>query len=72
MPAIAEAPRPTAAEAAKLDIAAGPLALRTYGLQTAQDRLAEVLHARLGVELVPSAGCALTPQVLQEIEITTR
>jgi hypothetical protein len=68
VPATAAAPHRTAAQAAKLDIAAGRLALRTYGLQPAPEHLAELLRARLGVELVPSAGCALTPQALQEIE----
>ena len=62
--ATAQAPRPTAADAAKLDIAAGRLALRTYGLQPAPQPLVELLRARMGVELVPSAGCALTPQAL--------
>jgi hypothetical protein len=66
------APATIGAEAARNDIAAGRLALRTYGLNPSPPALGARLRRELGVELVESGNCVLMPQQLEEIEAYNR
>lgn len=67
------AARRAASREAEQDIRRGHLELRTHGLPApSRNEYARLLGERLGVALVPVAGCVVTSQLLAEVEAYNR